>query len=111
MRGFSLTNVLLLTIALLLLAIVLKPLSMPVPVKAQGSDPYPFYVEPGTYMVRAPDGSSQVYGKVIIDLTNGRIWGFPTLGPQPFPVNMIDTKPQTTHPIALGRFAFEDTMK
>ena len=111
MKPLTLTNILLLIIAVLLLVIGLRPFAAPQPVKAQSADAYPFYLEPGTYMLRAPDGSSQVYGKVAIDLRNGKIWGFPTLGPQPFPVNMIDNKPQTTHPFALGRFAFEDTNK
>ncbi len=109
MKPFTLTNILLLTIAVLLVPIALRPLFTPQPAQAQSAEPYPFYLEPGTYMLRAPDGSSQIYGKVVIDLRNGKIWGFPTLGPQPFPVNMVDSKPQTTHPMALGRFAFEDT--
>jgi hypothetical protein len=109
MKSLTFTNLLLLTIALLLLAIVLRPFHVPDPVHAQSADAYPFYLEPGTYMLRAPDGSTQVYGKVAVDLRTGKIWGFPTLGPQPFPVNMVDNKPQTTHPFALGRFAFEDT--
>jgi hypothetical protein len=116
MKSLTVTNVLLLAIAVLLLALVLRPLGAPLPVQAQGSaqgsdTPYPFYLEPGTYMLRATDGSSQVYGKVVVDLRSGKIWGFPTLGPQPFPINMIDSKPQTTHPFPLGRFAFEDTAK
>ena len=109
MKPLTLTNILLLTIAALLLAIALR--SAPPPVHAQAEDSYPFYLEPGTYMLRAPDGSSQAYGKVVVDLRNGKIWGFPTLGPQPFPVNMVDNKPQTSHPFALGRFAFEDANK
>ena len=109
MKPLTLTNILLLTIAALLLAIALR--SAPPPVNAQAEDSYPFYLEPGTYMLRAPDGSSQAYGKVVVDLRNGKIWGFPTLGPQPFPVNMVDNKPQTSHPFALGRFAFEDANK
>jgi hypothetical protein len=111
MKPLTLTNILLLSIAVLLLILALRPLATPQPVRAQGSDAYPFYLEPGTYMLRATDGSSQVYGKVVVDLRNGKIWGFPTLGPQPFPINMIDSKPQTTHPFPLGRFAFEDTNK
>lgn len=111
MKPLTLTNVLLLAIAVLLLVLVLRPLRTPQPVQAQAPEPYPFFLEPGTYMLRAPDGSTQTYGKVVIDLTNGKIWGFPTLGPQPFPVNAVETKPQTTHPFALGRFAFEDTNK
>ncbi|MDQ2833505.1 MAG: hypothetical protein M3Y50_07105 [Acidobacteriota bacterium] len=111
MKPLTMTNILLLAIVILLLAIVVKPFDLPRPVQAQSAEPYPFYLEPGTYMLRAPDGSSQVYGKVAVDLRNGKIWGLPTLGPQPFPINMVDNKPQTTRPFALGRFAFEDTNK
>ena len=111
MKPVTLTNLLLIAIATLLLILILHPFGAPRAVHAQAPEPYPFYIEPGTYLLRAPDGSSQVYGKVVIDLTDGQIWGFPTLGPQPFPVNAIETKPQTTHPFALGRFAFEDTNK
>jgi hypothetical protein len=112
MKSNSVTNLLLLVIAVLLFAIATRSLRAPEAVHAQAADaPYPFYLEPGTYMLRAPDGSSQTYGKVVVDLRNGKIWGFPTLGPQPFPINMIDNKPQTSHPFALGKFAFEDTNK
>jgi hypothetical protein len=112
MKPLTLTNLLLLAIAVLLLAILLRPFhTTPTAVHAESAEAYPFYLEPGTYMLRAPDGTTQTYGKVAIDLRNGKIWGFPTLGPQPFPVNMVDSKPQTTHPFALGRFAFEDTNK
>ena len=111
MKPLTVTNILLFAIAVLLLVMVLRPLETPRPVQAQAAEGYPFYLEPGTYMLRAPDGSSQVYGKVAVDLRSGKIWGFPTLGPQPFPVNMVDNKPQTSHPFALGRFAFEDTNK
>jgi hypothetical protein len=111
MKSITQTNLLLLVIAVLLLAIALRPIYTPHPVQAQTTDAYPFYLEPGTYLLRAPDGSSQVYGKVAVDLRNGKIWGFPTLGPQPFPVNMVDSKPQTSHPFVLGKFAFEDTNK
>jgi hypothetical protein len=111
MKSNSVTNFLLFVIAVLLFAIATRSLRQPEAVHAQGAEAYPFYLEPGTYMLRAPDGSSQAYGKVVVDLRNGKIWGFPTLGPQPFPINMIDSKPQTSHPFALGKFAFEDTNK
>ncbi len=111
MKPLTLTNFLLFTIVVVLLAFAARPFEAPQTVKAQSAEAYPFYLEPGTYMLRAPDGSSQVYGKVVVDLRNGKIWGFPTLGPQPFPVNRIDNKPQTSRPFALGRFAFEDTGK
>jgi hypothetical protein len=111
MKSNSVTNLLLFLIVVLLSVIATRSLRTPETVHAQAASAYPFYFEPGTYMLRAPDGSSQVYGKVAVDLRTGKIWGFPTLGPQPFPVNMIDNKPQTSRPFAMGRFAFEDTDK
>jgi hypothetical protein len=37
--------------------------------------------------------------------------GFPTFTPDTYPVNSADSKPQTSHPFVLGKFAFEDTGK
>ena len=62
-------------------------------VSAQGEDVRPLYFEPGTYMLRAPDGSQQVYGKVAVDMRNGKIWGFPTLTQDPYPSNPTATTP------------------
>jgi hypothetical protein len=64
------------------------------------------YVEPGTTMLRSPDGSRQVLGKVVIDLQSGKIWGLPTLTEAPYPVNTINSEPPVSHPIYLGRFDF-----
>ncbi|MEG9436146.1 hypothetical protein JAO29_08210 [Edaphobacter sp. HDX4] len=106
------TNVLLAAIVLVLLALVLRPLRTPEPVLAQSSDT-DYYFEPGTFLVRAPDNSQQitVYAKVVVDLRNGRIWAFPTFSTAPYPADPIYSKPQTSHPFELGRFALEDTKK
>ncbi len=55
--------------------------------------------------------SQQVCGRVVVDMRTGKVWGFPTFSPDSYPVNGADTKPRTSHPFALGRFAFEDTDK
>lgn len=107
----AIRNFLLLVIALALGAIALGPYIAPDAVRAQSGAPYPFYVEPGTQMLRAPDGSRQVYGRVVIDMRNGKVWGFPTNTGDTYPVNTIGTTPPTSHPFPLGRFAFEDTEK
>ena len=78
MKSNTTTNILLVVIALLLVAIVLAPLRRPETVLAQSPDT-DYYFEPGTFLVRAPDNSQQVYAKVVVDLRNGRVWGFPTL--------------------------------
>jgi len=109
MRSNLLTNFLLSIIAIALIAIAVRPNIAPHRVSAQSSAPYPFYFEPGTQMLRAPDGTKQLYGRVVIDMRNGKVWGFPTYTPDTYPSSQVDTKPQVSHPFYLGRFAFEDT--
>lgn len=110
MRRENLTVGLLLIIAIALVAIAVQPMFAPRAAEAQ-STIYPFYIEPGSELLRAPDGSSQVYGKVVVDMRTGKIWGFPTLAPQSYPSNGMQNKPPTSRPFELGRFAFEDTNK
>ncbi|MBV8551308.1 MAG: hypothetical protein JOY54_08405 [Acidobacteriaceae bacterium] len=81
----------------------LRTWKLPEPVHAQ-SVQNALYIEPGVYMLRAPDGSKQVLGKVVIDLTNGKVWGFPTTVQQPYPVNTMSTDPPTSKPFLLGKF-------
>jgi hypothetical protein len=107
----SVTNILLLLIAVCLLAIAIRPYMRPQPAQAESNQPYPLYIEPGTQMLRAPDGSKQVYGRVMIDMRTGKVWGFPTNSTDTYPTNALDSKPQVSHPFVLGRFAFEDTEK
>ena len=69
------------TLALIVLflgVIALRPVIYPSPVAAQTAHDHNFYVEPGTTMLRKPDGTMQVYGKVFIDMNTGDVWGFPT---------------------------------
>jgi hypothetical protein len=110
MRSDLLTKSLLLVIAIALSAIAIRPYIQPVPARADSS-PYPFHIEPGVRMLRAPDGSKQALGLVAIDMRTGAIWGFPTYNPDPYPAPGTDTQPQVSHPFRLGRFAFEDTDK
>ena len=109
MKSLRTTNVLLAAIALLLFALVLRPLRAPDPVYAQSPDT-DFFFEPGVFYVRTAD-NSQAYAKIVVDLRNGRVWGFPTLTPLPYPSDPVYNKPQTSHPFELGRFALEDTKK
>jgi hypothetical protein len=110
MKPHTVTQLLLGAIVLLLAVLVLSPLRNPAPVMAQTPDT-DYYFEPGTYMVRAPDNSQQVYAKVVVDLRNGRIWAFPTLTPLPYPSDPVYSKPQVSHPFLIGRFALEDTKR
>jgi hypothetical protein len=102
---------LLLVIAVSLAAIALRPYLVPPTAQAQSSEARSIYVEPGTAMLRAPDGSQQVLGKVVIDLRNGNVWGFPTLGREPYPTSGMQTTPQTSHPFLLGKYALSDIEK
>jgi hypothetical protein len=108
MRNQKTTNILLLTIALALCAIALRPYLAPPPTHAVSAAPYPLYIEPGVYMLRSPDGTTNIYGKIVVDLQNGTIWGFPTLEDAPYPVDMTSTKLPVSHPMPLGTFAFQD---
>jgi hypothetical protein len=105
----NITNILLLVIAVALVAIAIEPYIKPRPAQAQVMADYPLYFEPGVFLLRAPDGTSQIYGKVVVDLRSGKIFGFPTYGQQPYPIDITTTKPITSRPIVLGRFALEDT--
>jgi hypothetical protein len=103
------TKLSLLVIAVALSAIALRPYIAPSSVQAQSGSM--FYVEPGVVMLRAPDGSQQVAGKVMIDMRNGNVWGFPTLTDAPYPVSTTTNTPPTSHPFLLGKYAFADVNK
>ena len=81
------TKSVLIIIAALLAILAFRPVLQPAPVSAQAGEAYPFYVEPGYTTIRKPDGSSQVLGKVFIDMRTGDIWGFPTLAQSPYPID------------------------
>ncbi len=106
---------LLFLITVFLGAVALRPYLAPPAVQAQSqgqsSDAHAVYIEPGTSMLRAPDGSRQVLGKVVVDLRNGNVWGFPTMTQDPYPSSGTQTTPQTSHPFLLGKFALADLDK
>jgi len=104
-------KILLLVIATSLSAIAIRPYLTPPAVAAQSGEAGAFYVEPGVAMLRAPDGSRQVLGKVVVDLRNGNIWGFPTLSQDPYPAAGAKTSPPTSHPFFLGKFEFAEMDK
>jgi hypothetical protein len=104
MQSDHLTKGLLLLIAGLLSANLIRSLVNAPPVRAQPPAEYNVYIEPGVRMLRAPDGSRQVLGKVFIDLANGNVWGYPTTVDQPYPVDVMNSKPPTSKPFLLGRF-------
>lgn len=90
---------LLILIAALLAILAFRPLLSPPPVKAQAGDDFPLYFEPGVYMLRAPDNSLQVWGKVAVDMRTGKVWGFPTLQQQsPYPIDVTKSTPPPRTP-------------
>ena len=111
MRNDRAVRILLLVIAVSLAAIASRPYLAPPAVFAQNGDTYPIYIEPGTTLLRAPDGSRQLMGKVVIDLRNGNVWGFPTLSDAPYPYSGASSAAQTSHPFLLGKFALADIDK
>jgi hypothetical protein len=111
MNQDKLTNLLLIVIAFALVAIAVRSVVNPRPVAAQSYSEHRLFIEPGVQLLRAPDGSKQVFGRMVIDLQTGEVWGFPTSTGDPYPINPTNTKPETSHPFQLGRFALEDMNK
>ena len=93
-------------IAILLAVIAFRPLSSPPVVSAQSSSYSYLYIEPRTTTLRKPDGTEQLQGRVVIDMRNGNIWGFPTLTGLPYPVDTTKSEPPVSSPMYLGRFDF-----
>src|SRR5260221_14107624 len=83
--------------------IALRPLLTPGVAHAQSTSQY-LYVEPGIKMLFSPDRTKQTQGKVIVDLTTGDIWGFPTSLNAPYPIDTAKPQPATSIPIYLGKF-------
>lgn len=102
MRTDLYVKIVLTAIAVLLVAIALRPAAA---VHAQGGRD--LYIEPGYTMLRKPDGSAQVQGKVVIDLQSGDIYGFPTLVSGPYPMDPASSMPPVSKPMYLGRFDFD----
>jgi hypothetical protein len=99
-------KILLLTIAIFLGVIALRPFFTAAPVHAQGPDAYPFFIEPGYVALRDPDGTRQLMGKMVVDMTNGDIWGFPTMTSSPYPIDSTTATPPVSRPMFLGKFDF-----
>ncbi len=112
MKSDRQTKVLLFAIASLLAVIAVHLYFEPTPVHGESGEGYRLFVEPGVSMLRAPDGGGQILGKVVVDLRNGNIWGYPTLTHDPYPSNRNgSTALPVSHPFLLGRYEFEDMDK
>lgn len=106
MRLNSFDRTLLLLAVLFLGVLALRPLLSPPLAHAQASAPAYVYIEPGVHMIDSPDRSRHVLGKIVVDLANGNVWGFPTLTKAPYPVDSLKTVPPVSTPIFLGKFDF-----
>jgi hypothetical protein len=111
MKNDLVTKSLLAIIAVALSAIAIRPYVAPHSAHAENAAPYPVFIEPEVVMLKSSDGSKQLYGRMVVDLRAGKIWGFPTITTDPYPFDALNSKPQTSHPFELGRFAFEDMDK
>lgn len=95
-----------LALAMIFLGLIaLRPLFTPEVVRAQANVDH-LYIEPGIKTLLSPDRTRQVQGKVVIDLTNGNIWGFPTSTDVPYPIDPTKPQPATSSPVYLGKFDF-----
>lgn len=83
--------------------IALRPLMLPAEVHAETAINH-FYVEPGVHTLLSPDRSQLVQGKVMVDMSTGSIWGFPTAPDTPYPIEILKQQPATSSPIYLGKF-------
>jgi hypothetical protein len=89
--------------AMFLGVMALRPLFTPEIARAQEMHPN-LYIEPGVRTILSPDRTRQVKGKIVVDLSNGNIWGFPTAEESPYPIDRTRPQPATSVPIYLGRF-------
>ncbi len=110
MKVLSLAQVLVLSVVAFLAGMSSHQWLVPARVAAQ-SQAYNFYVEPGSVAIQPPDKSGQFYGKLMVDIETGNIWGFPTIVASPYPMDAVHTAPPTSHPVYLGRYDLAATRK
>ena len=98
------TKAILTVIALLLAVLVLRPAAV-----HADNEPATLFVEPGTTPIRNLNGGIPGDGKVVINMSTGDVWGFPTHGAgAPYPVDSLNGNERTpvSKPVYLGRFDF-----
>ena len=98
----------LVVIAAFLAIIAARPIFQLAPVPAHAESAL---VEPGYTTIRKPDGTSQMLGKVFIDMRTGDIWGFPTLSQSPYPIDATQAKPPKSSPMYLGKFMLDEAKR
>lgn len=99
---------LLVVIAGLLTIVAFRPVVQPPPVLAQDGSPYPFHIEQGMVSLRKSDGTT-TWEKIAVDMRNGDVWGFPMHAQNtPYPVYGPSDSPKVSHPLYLGKMAFNE---
>lgn len=102
---------LLAAIALLLATVAFRPVAQPPSVLAQSGAPYPYFIEQGTVSLKKQDGNV-TWGKVVVDMRTGDVWGFPMKAQNtPYPVYGQGDTSKVSHPMYLGRMAFEEAVR
>jgi hypothetical protein len=97
------TKCVLTAIALLLAVLAMRPVA----VSAQ-TDTSNLYIEPGTVAIRSLNGGIASEGKVVINMSTGDVYGFPTHGQgAPYPIEALnDGRSPVARPTYLGKFDF-----
>jgi hypothetical protein len=99
---------LLIVIALLLEVVAFRPVVRPAPVLAQGGSPYRFHIEQGAVSLKKPDGTV-TWGKVGGRHAQRRRLGISLKAQNtPSPVSGTGDASKVSHPIYLGRMAFDE---
>lgn len=99
------TNAVLTVIAVLLVIAVVQPFAKTPAVHADSIGPE-MYIEPGTATLRDLQNGGQVQGRVVVNLRTGDIYGFPTFGTEPYPIEPMNPDPPVSKPMYLGKFDF-----
>ena len=101
-----------LVVLIVLLGIIaFRPVAQPPAVLAQSGSPYPYWIEQGTVSLKKPDGNV-TWGKVVVDMRTGDVWGFPMKAQNtPYPVYGPGDSSKVSHPMYLGRMAFEEAVR
>lgn len=102
---------LLAVIIVVLAAVAFRPVAQPPSVLAQSGNAYPFWIEAGTFTLRKPDGNT-TWGKIVVDMRTGDVWGFPMKAQNtPYPVYGSGDTSKVSHPMYLGRMAFDEATR
>lgn len=91
-------------IALLLAVLAMRPAAV-----HADNDSAMYFVEPGTTPIRNLNGGIPGDGKIVINLSTGDVFGFPTHGAgAPYPVESLNPndRPPVSRPVYLGKFDF-----